>query len=87
LGGERRTGARYDLEDVVFPNVALDLEVRSGEFAIGGFSRELYDEQANLALGSSTRITTWNVGTSHTEVHQCDGATMRRVAAWVVEHL
>ena len=84
---ERRTGARYDLEDVVFPNVALDLEVRSGEYAIGGFSRELYDEQANLALAGSTRITTWIVGTTHAEVHQGDGATMRRVATWVAAHL
>jgi hypothetical protein len=84
---DTRTGARLDLEDVVPANVVANLEVRSGEFALRGWSSELYDEQPNVALSSKTTIETWNVGTSHTEVHQASGTTLPRVAQWLVRHL
>ena len=85
IGDPRNAYGAYDLEDVVFPNVRYDLEVRSGDSAAGG---EPYDEMPNVALrGGSPSITTWNVGTTHTEVHRPEGTTMPRVARWVLEHL
>jgi hypothetical protein len=77
-------GTKCDLEDVVFRNVRANLEVRSGEFALKSMSRELYDEQSNVSVGPEmVPITTWNVATSHNEVHRADGTTLPRVAAWL----
>lgn len=76
----------YDVEDIVFPNVVSDLEVRSGDSA--PFAAEWYDEKWNLRLdGTSTGITYLYSATDHAEVHDPSGTTLAVVEQWLRDRL
>lgn len=93
IGGDPRNKyqGRYDVEDVVPNNVQTALEVRSGDRPVSfiGFSiGEEYDEEWNIRPdGSTSRLEKYLSNTSHTEVHQAGGATMKHVNQWLINRL
>jgi hypothetical protein len=75
----------YDTEDLVFPNVARNLEVRSGAAPLGG---EWFDETWNIRTdGTGTGITVYVSFTSHSEVHEASGSTLVFVRSWLLDSL
>lgn len=75
------TGGWYDLEDVVFSNVARALEVRSGDSPLGG---EWYDERWNArADGTTTGLYYYYAATSHGAVHATGSPTLSLVRTWL----
>lgn len=72
----------YDSEDVVFSNVAYALEVRSGDSFPLAF--EPYDEKWNMrANGTTSGLSYYYSGTTHTEVHTMGGATLAYARNWL----
>jgi hypothetical protein len=77
----------YDLEDVVFPNVAEAFEVRAGQ-AVLPFDPEPFDEQWNARLDTTfTGLYCYYSATDHGEVRRTDGTTYPVVIGWILERL
>lgn len=77
----------YDTEDVVFPNVVNNLDVRSGEFC-PSILFERYDDAVNIRLdGSRAGIWMYEANSSHSEVHSVNGTTYPVVERWLLDRL
>ena len=77
-------GPLYDLEDVVFPNVMFNLDVRSGDDFPDLVSSEWYDETWNIrASATAEGLYGYYSGTSHSEVHLAGGTTLAIVRSWL----
>lgn len=93
IGGDPRNKyhGHYDVEDVVPNNVQDALEVISGAYPslLGiSFYYEQYDEDWNIRPdGTTTRLERYFSDTSHEEVHQAGGATMKYVNQWLINRL
>jgi hypothetical protein len=75
----------YDVEDVVFSNVASAFEVRSGDSPLGG---EWFDEKWNVRLNGTTTGLAWYFSDStHQEVHEAGGTTLGVVESWLEDRL
>jgi hypothetical protein len=85
-GISNESGNAYDLEDVVQPNVALALEVRSGEPVL--LLGEPFDERWNVRLdGSFTGMYCYHSATDHSEVAESGGTTYPVVRDWILAGL
>lgn len=81
-------GVAYDDEDVVWENVAFNLEVRSGELCYFSILGELFDDSYNVRDdGTHTGLYFYESNTSHGEVHDGDGATVAIVIDWILDRL
>jgi hypothetical protein len=77
----------YDLEDVVFPNVAEAFEVRAGERPFF-LDPEPFDEKWNARLDASfTGLFCYYSATSHNEVRRTNGTTYPVVIGWILDRL
>lgn len=83
-----QAGFAYDIEDVVFDNVAEGLEVRTGDIVPNPLEFEEYDERWNARLDGTTRgLTCHYSASSHTEPILPSGATLPFVRDWILQRL
>lgn len=81
-------GSFFDVEDVVFDNVAEAFEVRTGDIVPNPLQLEYYDERWNARPdGTQTGLTCWFSATPHSEPTLPAGLTLPRVRDWILDRL
>ena len=82
----------YDLNDVVFPNVAESLDVHSASLTpdslTGGGPQVPYDERTHRRLdGGVDGVFRLDTTTTHDELHDVFGTTLPRVGRWLADRI